>query len=155
MTPTEPLPLYHSWPLVDLAQRFDLGHVLDETPDRPATPARTESIDRVPGYWTCELVDNHLHWSPAVYDLFGLPADVPLARTSTVALYDEGSRAAMERLRAHAIRHRRGFTIDIDIRPVGARQRWVRLVAAPVCEDGRVVRLHGYKADVSDLYRRR
>jgi len=154
MTPTEPLPLYHSWPLVDLGQRFDLGHVIEDEPAANTAPVPAGGA-RHAGYWACELADNRLHWSPAVYDLFGLPADLPLARATTVALYGEGSRAAMERLRTHAIRHRRGFTIDIDIRPHGARPRWVRLVAAPVCEDGRVVRLHGYKTDVSGLYRRR
>ncbi len=51
----------------------------------------------------------------------------------------------MERLRAHAIARRRGFTIDVEIRPATGEKRWMRLIAAPVCRGGRPVRLHGLK----------
>ena len=152
MTPTEPLQLHHSWPLVDVDQRFDLGFLLE---DRRADERRAPPPpDATRGLWACDLADSRLHWTREVYRLFGMPEDrVPL-RCATVSLYAERSRAAMERLRAHAIRHRRGFTLDIAIVPLGAPLRWLRLVAAPVCEDGRVVRLHGCKSDVSHLYRR-
>jgi hypothetical protein len=56
-----------------------------------------------------------------------------VTRDETVALYCEGSRAAMEKLRAYAIKHRRGFTLDVEIKPAQAPQRWMRLIAAPVC----------------------
>jgi PAS domain-containing protein len=86
-----------------------------------------------------------LIWSGGVYDIFGLPRDASVSRDESVALYAEDSRAAMERLRAHAIKHRRGFTLDAEIRPANGASRWMRLIAAPVCEGGRVVRLHGLK----------
>lgn len=149
MTLKEPLPLYHSWPLCDLPQRFDLGLLHD---DAASVPVRG-SADC--GTWSCELADSRLDWSPTVHRLFGFDAqDGTPDRIETVRLYAERSRAAMERLRAHAIRHCRGFTLDVEIFPIRARPRWLRLVAAPVRVDGRVVRLHGLKADVSHLYRR-
>jgi hypothetical protein len=51
----------------------------------------------------------------------------------------------MERLRSYAIRHKRGFTLDVDIRAAVGETRWVRLIAAPVCDGNRVARLHGLK----------
>jgi hypothetical protein len=51
----------------------------------------------------------------------------------------------MERLRAYAIRHLQGFTLDAEIRPVVGRRRWMRLVTAPIVEGGRAVRIHGLK----------
>ena len=51
----------------------------------------------------------------------------------------------MERLRAHAIKHQRGFTLDVEINPATGGRRWMRLIGAPVCEGGRAVRLHGLK----------
>jgi hypothetical protein len=51
----------------------------------------------------------------------------------------------MEQLRAYAIRHKRGFTLDIELRPAIGGSQWARLIAAPVCEDDQVVRLHGIK----------
>ena len=155
MTPTEPLPLHHSWPLADIDQRFDLGHLFDEqAPGRDGGSVLPRPTGATQGVWACDLADNGLHWSEEVYRLFGLPRSDPLARTTAVSLYDEPSRAAMERLRAHAIRHRRGFTLDVAIVPPGAHRRWVRLIAAPICDGARVVRLHGCKTDVSHLYGR-
>jgi hypothetical protein len=51
----------------------------------------------------------------------------------------------MERLRAYAIRHARGFTLDAEIQPVVGPRRWMRLIAAPEQVGGKVTRLHGIK----------
>ena len=143
MLPTEPLPLHHSWPLAERSMRFDLGLVHD-------TPAIAAGA---PGTWHCDLAGDRLTWSDAVYDLFGLPRGVRVARHDAVALYAERSRAAMERLRHHAIRHRRGFTIDVELRPATGGPRWMRLMAAPVCSGAAVTALEGVKLDVTALYR--
>ena len=145
MFATEPLPLHHSWPIAEAGQRFDLGVVHDGF--GPASGNGTT------GTWQCDLIDDALTWSASVYDIFGLPRDARLRRTETVAFYSDGSRAAMERLRAHAIRHRRGFTLDARIAPATGGDRWMRLIATPVCDEGRVVRLNGLKQDVTALYR--
>lgn len=118
--------------------------MLDPVPDlddvvAPVRPARL-------GQWECDLTDDdRLSWSDEVYDIFGIPRGVAVARHEAVALYTEGSRAAMEKLRAYAIRHRRGFTLDVEIKPARAPRRWMRLIAAPVCADDDVVRLQGLK----------
>jgi PAS domain-containing protein len=150
LRPTEPLPLHHSWPLFERERRFELGKILACAPAAlPAAVAR--SIDanalagRGVGLWECDLSDDSLTWSAEVYDIFGLPRAASLRREVAVALYGESSRVIMERLRAYAIKHRRGFTVDAQILPARGRPRWMRLVAAPICEGGRVVRLHGFK----------
>lgn len=148
--PTEPLPLHHSWPLAERERRFDLGYILD--PVEPGwavsmiSPVDRQALaQRGIGLWECDLTDNALSWSTEVYDIFGLPRDAHVRRDEAVRLYCEGSRAAMERLRAYAIRHQRGFTLDAQIQPARGQTRWMRLIAAPVCEGDRVVRLHGLK----------
>lgn len=97
-------------------------------------------------------MDNAINWSPAVRDLFGLPHEEPLTRSLTVSLYLPESRLAMEALRAHAIRHHRGFTLDARIRRPDGEKRWMRLTAAPVLCNGRAVRLVGTKQDVTATY---
>ena len=147
LKPTNPLPLHHSWPLFESSCRFDLGMLCD------AEPGADSIVARGVGRWSCDLADNGLAWTGPVFDLFGLPHDAPISRDDIVSLYCEESRAAMERLRAYAIKHRRGFTVDMEIRTVGGSRRWMRLQAAPVCDDGgRVVRLEGLKQDVSRHY---
>jgi PAS domain-containing protein len=142
----EPLALSHSWPLFEQPRHFQLGHIFNCVITDAIEPVRHGYVgNHHAGRWECNLSDNSLIWSGGVYDIFGLPRDATVSRDEAVALYAEDSRAAMERLRAHAIKHRRGFTLDVEIRPVSGAARWMRLIGAPVCDGGRVVRLHGLK----------
>lgn len=102
------------------------------------------------GLWRCDLADDRLTWSDTVFDLFGFPREAAIARADAVAQYCEGSRVAMERLRAHAITHRRGFTLDVELGGTLPRSRWIRLIAAPVCEGDTVVALQGLKFPAPD-----
>ncbi len=151
MKPTHPLPVHHSWPLYERARYFELGRLhgpdtLDAVADMADLAAGDRPVGVQTGWWECDLTDNNrLRWSNAVYDIFGLPRGAAVTRADTVALYEEGSRAAMEKLRAYAIRHRRGFTLDVEIKPVTAEPRWMRLIAAPLCIDDQIVKLQGLK----------
>ena len=151
-----PLQLTCSWPLIEAREHFDLGALCDDSGLLTGvSPERERALARAGvGLWECDLADDGLVWSAGVYALFGLPPGAALARAEIVQLYADESRGAMERLRAHAIRHRRGFTLDAEIRPVTGGTRWMRLIAAPVCARGRAVRLRGVKRDVTDLYGR-
>ena len=151
-----PLPLHHSWPLYERARHFDLGWT-DRASVRPpgrsgtVAPDNEEAMARLGvGLWRCDLAGDRLTWSDAVFDLFGFPRDAAVMRADAVAQYCEGSRAAMERLRTHAILHKRGFTLDVEIGATWLRPRWIRLIAAPVCEGDAVVALHGLKYPVPE-----
>jgi len=156
LRPTEPLPLYHSWPIFERGKRFDLGYLFDAAALRGHSLVtlnpETLAAHKI-GKWECDLHDNSLTWTNAVFDIFGLPRDSCISRREAVAFYCEESRAVMERLRRHAIRHSRGFTVDVEIRAIGGERRWMRLLAAPIIDDLRVVRLHGLKQDVTYEYR--
>lgn len=155
MKPTHPLPVHHSWPLYERERYFELGRLHGaDTLDAVANSAEVAAVERLgpglPGWWECDLADNNrLSWSDEVYDIFGLPRGAAVTRAETVALYEDGSRAAMEKLRAYAIRHRRGFTLDVEIKPATAPARWMRLIAAPLCVDEKIVKLQGLKFIVS------
>ena len=141
-----PLPIHHSWPLYERERHFALGQLLDYDSLDADVAARPASPDAPAlGQWSCDLADDSLSWSREVYEIFGLPEGARVARREAVALYAEPSRAAMEKLRAYAIRHRRGFTLDAEIRPATGAPRWMRLIAAPVCAGDAVVKLQGLK----------
>lgn len=141
MRPTEPLPLYHSWPLYDLHV-----HLSPVALDSYCAQSDRALAERGIGLWHCDLKGDRLSWTSGVYDLFGLDRDMTVPRPLAVSLYTPDSREAMERLRSYAICYRRGFTLDVDIRPLnGAGERTMRLVAAPVLHDDQVVALHGIK----------
>ena len=140
------LPLAHSWPLSEQGRHFDLGRILNSVITDGLIPLTVGEVGmHHAGCWECDLKDNSLIWSGGVYDIFGLPRGAGLTRDEAVALYSEESRVKMEQLRAYAIRHRRGFTLDAEIRPAVGGKRWMRLIGAPVCDGDRPVRLHGLK----------
>lgn len=136
----------HSWPLHKKSRQFELGYLLNCAATDVVKPAEVGELGlHHAGCWECDLTDQSLVWSGGVYDIFGLPRGVIISREEAVAFYSEHSRSAMERLRSYAIRHNRGFTIDVELRPAVGRSRWMRLIGAPVCSGNRPVRLHGVK----------
>lgn len=148
------LPLMHSWPLYEAALRLPLGNGLADMEDGSAPMSHVPDSFAAQGIglWHCDLRDNALRWSPVVHELFGLPQDEPLDRALTVSRYMPASRREMEELRAYAIRHRRGFTLDVRIRRLEGGIRWMRLSALPLVSGKRVVRLCGTKQDVTAEY---
>lgn len=146
MIASEPLALLHSWPLFDRDRHFELGTLLSCAVTDVVDPANIGELGlHHAGCWECDLATNELTWSGGVYDLFGLPRGVAVSRREAVGFYSEASRSVMERLRGYAIRNGQGFTIDVDIRPAVRGSSRMRLVAAPVMEAGKAVRLHGLK----------
>lgn len=146
MSVSSPIALKHSWPLWEQPRQFELGHVLSCAVTDLLSPSEVGGLGlHHAGCWECDLAGDLLTWSGGVYDIFGLPRGVSVSRAESVGFYREDSRARMEQLRAHAIKHRRGFTIDVEIRAAIGEDRWVRLVAAPVCSGARVTHLRGLK----------
>ena len=145
--PTEPLPIDHSWPLREAGRRFEMGLILNSAAIDLLEPGEIGALGpHHAGCWECDLADNSLSWTGGVYDIFGLPRLARISRDETAAFYTEDSRAAMERLRAYAIQHKRGFTLDAQVRAAAVGEcRWMRLIAAPVCKGRQVVRLRGVK----------
>jgi PAS domain-containing protein len=136
----------HSWPLHERARHFELGYILNSSVTDILAPAEVGALGfHHAGVWECDLADNALLWSGGVYDIFGLPRFTEVSRDDAVGFYAENSRAAMERLRAYAIRHRCGFTLDVEIRAATGEERWMRLITAPVLDGEQAVHLHGLK----------
>jgi hypothetical protein len=145
-----PIELDRSWPMWEQPRHFELGHVFNSAiadAIAPVTPGELGAHHA--GLWECDLADSSLIWSGGVYDMFGLQRGSAVTRQQCLAHYCDDSRVKLERLRAHAIRHRRGFTLDVEIYAAAvAERRSVRVIGAPVCDGDRVVRLHGLKLAV-------
>lgn len=141
------VPVSGCWPISDQAWHFDLGHVLNSAVLDAIEPQQTGALAiHHAGLWECDLRDDTLIWSGGVYDMFGLKRGLAISREMALEYYSEHSRAALTRMRAYAIRNRCGFTLDAEIHAGAERERRrIRVIAAPVCIDDVVVRLHGVK----------
>lgn len=145
--PVSPKRRQQSWPLKEQGRHLDLGHVLNGAITDTIEPAERGCLTpHHAGLWECELASGRLVWSGGVYDMFGIERRRAIDRERALSLYTGRSRSALEQLRAYAIAERRGFTLDVEIRPEAiAEARWIRIIAAPVIENGSVTRLHGIK----------
>ena len=142
----DPSAIAKTWPLCDRSLHFDFGHILSSlVTDAIAPQVVGELSPHHAGCWECDLLDDSLVWSGGVYDIFGFPRDASIRREQALALYCEDSRAKLENLRTCAIKLRRGFTLDVNIRSEPGELRRVRLVGIPICSDDRAVRLQGLK----------
>jgi diguanylate cyclase (GGDEF)-like protein len=101
------------------------------------------------GAFERDLATEALSWTDGVYDLFELPRGRMVKRAEIVELYEEESRAEMERLRARALRGGGRFTLDARIRTSGGARRWMRLTGDVAMRDGKPVRLFGAKQDIT------
>jgi PAS domain-containing protein len=138
--------LFHSWPLAERPGRSDLGRLVDlALPGIGELPEDGKLAQLGIGWWECDLAGNRLNWTDGVYDIFGFARGSHVERADAVLRYVSESRSAMERLRAHAIEHKRGFTVDVEIETTSGARRWVRLITTPICFGDTVVRLRGLK----------
>ena len=146
LKPTLEPPLVLSQLMADRERRYSQGLVIEHGALATIGLALDPGLkDLQAGRWQCDLRTEALIWTDPVYDLFGLPRGLCPVRATAVALYCEYSRAIMERLRSNAARHGQAFVLDAELRPNDGGRRWMRLVAAPVREDGAIVRLKGLK----------
>jgi len=128
--------------LSEPAGRFALGHVFSGTKGFVEPAGANKGF----GHWRCDISeDNRLTWSEEVYDLFGIPAGTQVERDDALAHYSDQSKGVLERVRAFAISRKCGFILDALICPDGGGNRWIRLIAFPIMNAGRVVGLQGLK----------
>ena len=120
---------------------FSEGYVFTAPPDLSAVEQESDI-----GHWSCDLADHdRLTWSDKVYELFGLPVGTPIDRDSAMSHYSDGSRDVLERVRNYALRCKFGFMLDAAIEPEEGGIRSIRVLAVPILDGNRVVRLEGLK----------
>ena len=110
-----------------------------------------ETIERTlkMGAWECDLISGHIRWTPGTFYLFGVPAGSTIRREEILEQYESRSRERLEAVRAEAIRHGTGFSIEVDIATRGGFERRLRINAAVERRGGKSVRIFGTKQLVS------
>jgi diguanylate cyclase (GGDEF)-like protein/PAS domain S-box-containing protein len=102
------------------------------------------------GVWACDLRTDTISWTPAVFDIFGLPRNERVERRDTVDMYVEPFRVMLERVRSAAIASQGTFSLEAAIVRPSGEERWIRVKAATRVHDGRAATLYGVKQDITD-----
>ena len=125
----------------------------DELARITALLERTQEISKTGG-WEYEVDTGELSWTDETYRIYGLertPEAVDIPRA--IAAYDPESApiiaAAFESLLAEG----KPYDLELGLVRADGERIWVRTVGRPVVENGRVVRVGGHIADVTDRRR--
>jgi diguanylate cyclase (GGDEF)-like protein/PAS domain S-box-containing protein len=102
------------------------------------------------GVWACDLRTDTISWTPAVFDIFGLPRDERVERRDTVDMYVEPFRVMLERVRSAAIASHGTFSLEAAIVRPNGEERWIRVKAATRVQNGRAATLYGVKQDITE-----
>jgi PAS domain S-box-containing protein len=111
---------------------------------------RTQEISKTGG-WEYDVATARLTWTDEVYRIYGIErtSDPPEVAT-TIAAYDQESApiisAAFERLVAEG----EPYDLELGLVRADGRRIWARTIGRPVFEGGRVVRVNGAIADITE-----
>lgn len=105
------------------------------------------------GDWSWDVGTDEVEWSPALFELYGIPPDEgPLTYEGVLEIVHPDDREAFGAAVQRAVEEARPFQLEKRIiRPDGS-VRWMHSRGEPETdEEGRVVRLLGTSQDVTDL----
>ena len=114
---------------------------------------RTQEITKTGG-WEYDLATGNLTWTDEVYRIYGLErtADPPEVANAIVA-YDPDSAATIEASFARLVTDGEPYDLELGLVRADGERIWVRTIGRPVIEDGRVVRVGGHIADITERKR--
>ncbi len=119
---------------------------------REATLKNAQRLARL-GHWELDLNTGRAHWSPELYDLFGVsPTTFGNARDEFLALVHPDDRARYVETQEAAIREKHGFEVEFRARGAGGTERIMREIGE-VVEIGQRPVLSVLTQDITDIRR--
>lgn len=111
---------------------------------------RTQQVSRTGG-WEYNLDTEELTWTAETYRIYGLePAAGPVDVARAVAFYDRESAPIIADAFARLVSKGVPYDLELGLIRADGRRVWVRTVGRPVLEGGRIARVGGHIADVTD-----
>ena len=114
---------------------------------------RTQEISKTGG-WEYDVATGNLSWTDEVYRIYGLepgpnPPDVPEA----IVAYDPDSAAIIEAAFSRLVADGEPYDLELGLVRADGERIWVRTIGRPVIENGRIVRVGGHIADITERKR--
>ena len=111
---------------------------------------RTQQISKTGG-WEYDIATGKLTWTDEVYRIYGIErTSDPTELASAIAAFDRESApiigAAFERLVAEG----EPYDLELGLVRADGQRIWVRTIGRPMIEGGRVVRVGGHIADITE-----
>ncbi len=107
------------------------------------------------GGWEWDVEQKRMHWTEETYRIHGLdPADfAPGSQehiAKSVACYDAEDRLRISKAFERCVEEGEPYDMELPITAAEGERKWVRTVANPVKQDGRIVKVVGSFADITE-----
>ena len=114
---------------------------------------RTQEISKTGG-WEYDVATGKLTWTDEVYRIYGVEkTSDPTEVTEAIAAYDPESAPIIEAAFKRLVADGEPYDLELGLIRADGQRIWVRTIGRPVIEDGRVVRVGGNIADVTERNR--
>ncbi|HUO74762.1 MAG TPA: PAS domain S-box protein, partial [Solirubrobacteraceae bacterium] len=113
---------------------------------------RSQQLSRTGG-WHYDIATGQGVWTEQVYDIYGVDKESfdPVDLSTAISYYDEASRPVIEAAFRRAISDGLPYDLELGLIRADGRRIIVRTIGEPMFEDGRVARVAGNIADITEL----
>ncbi len=101
------------------------------------------------GGWVLDVATGRVTATHLVRQIHEIDPDAPVSLELGLSSFDGEQRKQLEAAIERAIGYGEPYDLELEMRTARGNRKWVRAVAVPVLEDGRLVRLRGILQDVS------
>lgn len=132
----------------------DVSNMVTTSRELEATSRRLQRTCELAqfGTWHVDLSDMGITLSPTAKEIYGLPPDYPKIPWFDFAAADGKDFARLNAKRKQLIETGEGYSEVVGFQRASDRkQRWIRSVASPIFEDGKLVAVEGSLQDVTSL----
>ena len=121
--------------------------------DSEALLNQTQSLTRVGG-WVYDVASQVVTWTDEMYRIHGLPREYdPNSAQRDIEFYTPGDRAIIAEAFRLAVEEGRPYDLEVCLDTAQGHEIWVRTVGQPQLRDGRVERIYGTVADITEQRR--
>jgi PAS domain S-box-containing protein len=113
---------------------------------------RTQEISKTGG-WEYDVATGKLTWTDEVYRMYGVERTSDPELMQAIAAFDPESAPMIDAAFKRLVAEGEPYDLELGLVRADGQRIWVRTIGRPVIEGGRVVRVGGNIADVSDRKR--
>jgi signal transduction histidine kinase/ActR/RegA family two-component response regulator/PAS domain-containing protein len=126
----------------------ELGKTLEELRYREELLEQTGQLAQVGG-WGFDPVSGVSRWTTEVARIHDLDPSTKLNQESDLTFYFGESRQRLETARLQAISDGKPYDLELEFVSAAGVRKWVRTIASPVLQDGKVIQMRGALQDVT------
>jgi len=102
------------------------------------------------GGWSFEVATGAAFWTDEVARIHDLDPALSNSKSIGLGYYRPESRVQIEAAMQEAVRRGTPYDLELEITSAKGARKWVRTIAHPMMEHGKVTRLHGSFQDITD-----